>query len=248
MSFTAITTVTILSIVSIVLHAIHLIDYQPNDIFSITAVVSTSLMFVLPWAKKFIPYVGEWLFILTSLTSLISQAMAFGKFAYTDAHDILLVSVIATVLGAFVGHYISNNKKVRHGNKLVNKIKMLFILSPMILYLLDAKIDPKPIAFDVLIALTLLCIPIYAFITFILITRTKLSMSRSYISIMGENVIRLDELFHTRRKPLVLLVSAIPLTTFSIIVAENASTTNIIVLALFVVALALEHINALYFD
>lgn len=248
MSFIAITTVTILSIVSIVLHAIHLIDYQPNDTYSITAVITTSLMFVLPWAKKFIPYVGEWLFILTSLTSLISQAMAFGKFAYTDAHDILLVSVIASVLGAFVGHYITNKKRIRHGNPLINKIKMLFILSPMILYLLDAKVDPKPITFDVLIVLTLICLPIYAFITFILITRTKLSMARSYISIMGENVLRLDELFHKRRKPLVLLVSAIPLTTFSIIVAENPSTSNIIILSLFVVALAFEHINALYFD
>lgn len=248
MSFIAITTVTILSIVSIVLHAIHLIDYQPNDTYSITAVITTSLMFVLPWAKKFIPYVGEWLFILTSLTSLISQAMAFGKFAYTDAHDILLVSVIASVLGAFVGHYITNKKRIRHGNPLINKIKLLFILSPMILYLLDAKVDPKPITFDVLIVLTLICLPIYAFITFILITRTKLSMARSYISIMGENVLRLDELFHKRRKPLVLLVSAIPLTTFSIIVAENPSTSNIIILSLFVVALAFEHINALYFD
>lgn len=248
MSFTAVITVTILSIVSIVLHTMHLIDYQPNDIFSITAIISTSLLFVLPWAKKFIPYVGEWLFILTSLTSLISQAMSFGKFAYTDAHDLLLVSLIASILGAFVGHYITNRNRIRHGNPLINKIKMLFILLPMIIYLLDAKIDPKPIAFDVLIVLSLICLPIYAFITFILITRTKLSMTRSYISIMGENVIRLDDLFHKRRKPLVLLVSVIPLTTFSIIVADNASSINIIILSLFIVALVFEHINALYFD
>ena len=248
MGFFAITAVTILSITSIALHAIHLTDYKPEDPYSIVAIASTALLFILPWGKKYIPYVGEWLFILTSLCSLISQAMAYGKYVDTDAHDILIISLIASVAGAFIGHYITEKKYVRHGNALINKIKLLFILLPLIVYLIDAKVEPKPITFDVLLAVTLLCIPAYAFVTFVLISRSKLQMQRSYLSVMDTRVIRMDELFHVRRKPFVLLVTAIPLTTFSIFVADNPSAVNIAVLSLFIVALAIEHVNALYFE
>ena len=75
--------------------------------------------------------------------------MCIRDSADTGAHDILLISVVLSVASAFVGHYITKKDRIRHGNTLVNKIKMLFIVAPLIIYLLDAKIDPKPIAFDV---------------------------------------------------------------------------------------------------
>lgn len=247
MSYITTVIVSILSTISIILQAIHLSDYHPDDPYSIVAIVSTASMFVLPWGKKYIPYIGEWLFILASLTSLISQAMTYGKYVDTDAHDILLISVVLSVAGAFIGHYIAKKNTIRHGNSMVNKLKMLLIVSPLIIYLLDAKIDPKPIAFDVLLIFTILCIPTYAFMTFVLITRNKYEIQRSYIQFMDYNV-SMEYLFHKRRKPINLIVSAIPLTTFSVFVGENPSTVNILILALFIGALALEHINALYFD
>ena len=79
MSHFALVGVTLLSVLSIALHIIHLNDYKPDDPTSIVAVASTGALFILPWAKSYIPYVGEWLFILASLTSLISQAISFGQ-------------------------------------------------------------------------------------------------------------------------------------------------------------------------
>ena len=52
MGFFAITAVTILSITSIALHAIHLTDYKPEDPYSIVAIVSTALLFILPWERN----------------------------------------------------------------------------------------------------------------------------------------------------------------------------------------------------
>ena len=175
--------------------------------------------------KKYIPYVGEWLFILTSLCSLISQAMAYGKYVDTDAHDILIISLIASVAGAFIGHYITEKKYVRHGNALINKIKLLFILLPLIVYLVDAKVEPKPITFDVLLAVTYYAC-LHTHLSRSYLSRSKLQMQQSYLSVMDTRVIRMDELFHVRRKPFVLLVTAIPLTTFSIFVADNPSAVN----------------------
>ncbi len=243
----ALISVTILSVLSIILQSVNLMDYHPDDTYSIVAIVSTALMFVLPWSRRFLRGVGDWLFIITSLVSLISQAMAFGKYAKTDAHDILLISTVASVLGAFVGHFIKTKKdEVYHGSPLINKFKMLFIVASLIVYLLDSKMDPKPIAFDIMLVLTIICIPIYLFITFVLITLKPEEIKSGYVKLM-DNEMPLKEFFHRRRKPLTLLVSAIPLTTYSIFVGEMTSTVNIVTLGLFLMALVLEHVNALYF-
>lgn len=240
--------VTLLSILSIALHAIHLNDYKPNDPTSIVAIVSTGSLFILPWAKGFIPYVGEWVFILASLTSLISQAISFGQYHLTDAHDILLISVIASVGGAFLGHYIRKRERVWHGNQLVHKLKMLFVVGSIIVFLLDAKIEPKPIYFDVLLMLTIICVTVYTFIAFVLAATNKNQIKHSYIQLVGMHTITMEEAFHHRRKAWNLVTAAVPLTVFSIFVGEDPTTVNIVVLSLFVVALALEHINALYFS
>tara|TARA_B100001027_G_C16215331_1_gene307152 strand:- start:218 stop:940 length:723 start_codon:yes stop_codon:yes gene_type:complete len=232
--------VTVFSTVSIILHAIHLADYHPGDTYSVIVIASTGSLFILPWAKKLFFGVGEWLFIAASLLSLISQGLTFGKYHDTDAYYILLISLLFSILGAFTGHYIREGRSIKHGNTLINKFKTLFLTLPVLVYFLNAKIHPIPITFPMLSIVSFFCILIYNLVTYLFITRNKYEIGRS--SSMTQEVIVYN------RKSITLLVSAIPLSTFSIYVGEDSSVVNIVMLILFIIAIVLEHVNALYFD
>ena len=70
-----------LTITSIVLHSIHLAD--TNAISSIVSIVFLSLMFVTPMLKRFLGDIGQWIFIVVAVGSLISQSYAYGEYIHT---------------------------------------------------------------------------------------------------------------------------------------------------------------------
>ena len=261
--------VVLFSSLSIILTAIHLADYESDDTLSFVSLISTALLFVLPWARSFIPYVVDWLFILTSLTSLVSQAITYGKYADADTSDILAYSLLATIGGAFFGHFIqkrdpnrfagltkkewreyNSGSRYRHdyfGSAIVHKLKSIFVILSALTYLIDARINKSEIKFRTLLILSLICMAFYILISMAMTVWTTWEIYHLKISSPDMRIgIRFRDIY-AMKKPLNLILSAIPLATFSIFVVESQSIANILTLTLFIMGIAMDHVNALYF-
>ena len=261
--------VVLFSSLSIILTAIHLVDYESDDTLSIVSITSTALLFILPWASKYIPYVGDWLFILTSLTSLVSQAITYGKYVDENNSDILAYSLLATIGGAFFGHFIrkkdpnrfagltkkewreynsgSRYRRDYFGSAIVHKLKSIFVILSALTYLIDARINKSEIRFRTLLILSLICMTFYILISMAMTVWTTWEIYHLKISSQDMRIgLRFRDIY-AMKKPLNLILSAIPLTTFSIFVGESQSIANILTLTLFIMGIAMDHVNALYF-
>lgn len=261
--------VVLFSSLSIILTAIHLVDYESDDTLSFVSIISTALLFILPWARSYIPYVGDWLFILTSLTSLISQAITYGKYVNEKSSDILAYSLLVTIGGAFFGHFIRKRDSNRFagltkkewkeynsgyryhrdyfGSAIVHKLKSIFVILSALTYLINVRINPSEIRFRMLLILSLICMVFYIMISMAMTVWTTWEIYHLKISSSDMRIgLRFRDIY-TLKKPINLILSVIPLVTFSIFVGESQSIGNILTLTLFIMAIAMDHVNALYF-
>lgn len=270
--------VSILSLLSLVIQIINITpDYNSNDLISIVAIGFLGLLFIVPMLKRFkkIKPIVDWVFIVVSVGSLVSQGIAYGKHRNTNAVDLLAVSVVSTLLASFLGHYIRETpyeKMIREFQidtlkkggmqytdkviefqeelqkvlpKLISKkqipiygAKMIFIIVPLITYIMDHLLNDRTVVMEGVVIGTLAGLSVYLLVTILVMmyafeTSVKISISTIDINM---SILLNKKLYN-------LISSAIALTGLSILVGIEQTPAAIISGSSLVVALVLEHIK-----
>ena len=258
--------VSILSLLSLVLQIISITpDYNSNDLISIVAIGFLGLLFIVPMLKRFkkIKTIVDWVFIVVSVGSLVTQGIAYGKHRNTNAVDLLAVSVVSTLLASFLGHFIKagpyqqymtdkmKDRKNMHFQdiddaiKLIPKkqfpiyaAKMVFIIVPLITYLIDHLLNDRTVVMEGIVIGTLAGLIVYLLVTLLVMMFAFETSMKAYIGTLDVNLTIL-----INKKPYCLISSAVALAGLSILVGIEQTPAAIINGSSLIVALVLEHIK-----
>jgi len=251
--------VVILSAISIVLQLNFVLDdINKNDTNALTAswvsIIALCLMFVLPMAKRFIGEIGDWLFIVDSVVSLSAQAIAFG---IKRSSDLLLVSLIATVIASYVGHFMKTKKKTNYdvvrvvpdeeairNYMILSLVKVLAALGPIIVYIVHDFDYPNNL--DGWFWAAFISLTLYILFGALAAFASPNILLINNIEVCGSDPISLMEL-NLGAKPFKILISAIILTSLSIVYGETLEVVDLVSVLCYVVALVCDHVNAKYF-
>jgi hypothetical protein len=251
--------VTILSVISIVSQLLFILNEEnKNDTNALSAswvsLVALCLMFVLPMAKRVIGDLGDWLFIVDSVVSLSAQGIAFG---IKRSSDVLFISLVATITASYVGHFMKKKKEKNYNvvrvvpddeairnYMVINVVKVLLSLGPIIVYVSHDYKYPDNLNgwfWAAFISLTLYILfgTLAAFVS-------PSVLNSNNIEICGSDPINFMEL-NLGAKPFKIFLSAIILSSLSVVYGETLKAVDMISVLCYVGALVCDHINAKYF-
>ena len=252
--------VIVLSAISIVLQLNFVLDHiNKDDTNALTAswvsIIALGLMFVLPMAKRVIGEIGDWLFIVTSVVSLSAQGIAFGM---KRSSDYLLISLIATVIASYVGHFMKKRKKKTNYSvvrvvsdeeairnyMILSLVKVLAALGPIIVYIVHDFDYPNNL--DGWFWAAFISLTLYILFGALAAFASPNMLMFNNIEFCGSDPISLMEL-NLGAKPFKILISAIILTSLSIVYGETLEIVDLVSVLCYVVALVCDHVNAKYF-
>ena len=243
-----------LTITSIVLHSIHLAD--TNAISSIVSIVFLSLMFVTPMLKRFLGDIGQWIFIVVAVGSLLSQSYAYCE---NIPNEKLGVSVLCTLVASYLGHMFKERKKIKTSitSKYDEKKVRYYMLTHIVKFMLASaslviaivNLSQEKIPSDIIAVLTISALFVYVFLAGLVAFISPMDQVQLYIELLcglGPKIQMFDLSGNTVDTK--IISGAASLAGLSIMVGSiDSNISYVISLIAICLALVADHVAVLYF-
>jgi len=246
--------VIITSLINLITLGIVLVDYDPNDTACVTAIIFTCLMFIVPWGGKLLGReVRDWIFIVTAVGQLVSVGYAAGESkGVVDQEGLTLTALLATQLGALIGHYMKNHKKKPEpaGDKggamiyqMLAGLKCIFTIIPLIMFGVQSSSGNYGAGLNVVLTFEITGYVLYLLYTLPIALFAIDTIGRGEVKCiccMDMSGVQLYE-FLKMGKPVKLVASAFALGFQSYVLGNTMHEADIVSLAAFIVVMVIDH-------
>lgn len=245
--------VIITSLINLITLGMVLAEYDPNDTACVTAIVFTSLMFVVPWGGIILGReVRDWLFIVTAVGQLVSVGYAAGESkGVANQEELTLSALLATQLGALIGHYMKDPKKPQpDGEKggamiyqMLAGLKCIFTVVPLIMFGVQSTAGNYGSDLNVVLTLEITGYVLYLLYTLPIALFAIDTIGRGEVKCiccMDMSGVQLYE-FLKMGKPIKLVASAFALGFQSYVLGHTMHEADIVSLSSFIVVLVIDH-------
>ena len=246
--------VILTSLTNLITLGMVLADYDPNDTACVTAIVFTSLMFVVPWAGIVLgKEVRDWIFIVTAVGQLVSVGYAAGESkGVANQEDLTLTALLATQLGALIGHYMKNpkNEDEPNGDKggamiyqMLAGLKCIFTVIPLIMFGVQSTAGNYDSDLNVVLTLQITGYVLYLLYTLPIALFAIDTIGRGEVKCiccMDMSGVQLYD-FLKMGKPVKLIAAAFALGFQSYVLGHTMHEADIVSLSSFIVVLVIDH-------
>lgn len=244
-------TVVVLTIASIVLQSINLANHHNDCTSSVLSIVFLALMFVIPMLKRFLGDIGQWIFIVVAVASLLAQSYAYGEHINDDSNTLLGISVVATLVASYLGHKFKDSSKRKViRNESVRWYMLIhiakFVLASLSTILVIVNLTNHENV-DGVIVLLIASLIIYISLAGLSAFVSPEGQVQLYVEFLcGLERIQMLRL-NTGSKGLKIISGAVALSGLSILVGDSGNGVDITALVAMVLALVCDHIAVMYY-